>query len=162
MLSIIFTNIYIFFLVIIAQKTTPLIHYLQIFVLTMYFLEIFIKLTSYGLRKFVAMPWNVFDVFLLVLYWQYVVIKQITFDFTPIKVLKSVMLLSTAFQNFSVLMNSILKSFDHLKSAFSIILITGMLFALAGMHLQSGLFHYRCLEPSSGISLENANCGYSY
>ena len=129
--------------------------------LVMYFIEIFIKLTSFGLQKFMRMPWNVFDVFLLVLYWQYVVLNQISFDFTPIKVLKSIMLLSTAFENFSILMNSILKSFNHLKSAVSIVFVTALLFGMIGVHLQSGLFSYRCMNISNGINLNDDYCGYS-
>ena len=136
---------------------------LEIFFLVTYTTEFFIKLFSLGpirsKSSYFRKKWNLLDFLVLVTFW----LDMTAGSSFNLQVLRSLRILRplksiTSLKALRIIIKSIGSSIRPLAAAMTLFFLFILIFAIGGMQLWSGLFHYRCMELETGF-MSNSYCG---
>lgn len=127
-----------------------------------FLLEMIFKMNAFGIlfqkHAYFQDPWNILDfiVLLLTLISKYIYVES-NLNFAPFRILRLLKVLRI--KDLEIVMDSVITSLRLLVETFYVLLFVTLFYAIAGVHLFSGLLKQQCLEPATGVLQEDLLCG---
>ena len=132
--------------------------------LQLYTIELVLKLIGYG-TKFFSDKWNIFDFLIVFFSWIDFLLKEIDYNFSSLRVLRVLRPLKTIsnIKKLKMLIMTILSSVPYLVDILVILGFVYLLFAIAGLHIFSGVLKQRCFEEETGtLHVDDIICENSF